>query len=139
MATFSSRGPYVGFDWLVPSVTAPGVAIFAAFRNGIEYTFLQGTSMSSPHVAGAMTLVKAVQPDWTDEEVLSALMMTGSDTVREAVDPNEFDGPLRNADPLDYGGGRVQLQHAAAIGIVLTKKTLPTMRPIRLWAAIHAI
>ncbi|MEO1574614.1 MAG: S8 family serine peptidase, partial [Pseudomonadota bacterium] len=119
MATFSSRGPYTGFDWLVPSITAPGVAIFAGFVNGIEYAFLQGTSMSSPHAAGAMTLVKAVQPTWTDEEVISALIMTGYDGVREAEDPNEFDGPLRDADPLDYGGGRVQLQHAAAVGIVL--------------------
>ncbi|MEM6640001.1 MAG: S8 family serine peptidase [Pseudomonadota bacterium] len=122
MATFSSRGPYTGFDWLVPSVTAPGVAIFAGFRNGIEYAFLQGTSMSSPHVAGSMTLVKAVQPTWTDEEVLSALIMTGSDEVREAVDPNEFDGPLRDADPFDYGGGRVQLEYAAAVGIVLDEE-----------------
>ncbi len=118
MAGFSSRGPYTGFDWLVPSVTAPGVAIFAGFRNGEEYAFLQGTSMSSPHVAGAMTLVKAVQPDWTDEEVLSALIMTGSDNVREAVDPNVFEGELRMADPFDFGGGRVQLQHAASVGIV---------------------
>ncbi|MFK7886461.1 MAG: S8 family serine peptidase, partial [Gammaproteobacteria bacterium] len=119
MAGFSSRGPYTDFDWLVPSVTAPGVAIFAGFRNGEEYAFLQGTSMSSPHVAGSLTLVKAVQPDWTDEEVLSALIMTGSDNVREAVDPNEFEGELRMADPFDYGGGRVQLQHAANVGIVL--------------------
>ena len=119
MATFSSRGPYTGFDWLVPTMTAPGVAIFAGYVNGIEYSFLQGTSMSSPHAAGAMTLLKAVQPTWTDEEVVSALVMTGYDNVREAIDPNEFDGPLRAADPLDYGGGRVQLQHAAAIGLVL--------------------
>lgn len=119
MATFSSRGPYTGFDWLVPSITAPGVAIFAGFVNGIEYSFLQGTSMSSPHAAGAMTLVKAVQPTWTDEEVISALIMTGYDGVREAEDPNQFDGPLRDADPLDYGGGRVQLQYAASVGIVL--------------------
>ncbi|MFK8014671.1 MAG: S8 family serine peptidase [Gammaproteobacteria bacterium] len=118
MATFSSRGPYTGFDWLVPSVTAPGVAIFAGFSNGIEYTFLQGTSMSSPHVAGSMPLVKAVQPTWTDEEVLSALMLTGTDAVREDVDPAVFEGELRAASPFDYGGGRVQLQHAVAAGLV---------------------
>jgi hypothetical protein len=123
MASFSSRGPYNGFDILAPSVAAPGLAIFAAgaqilFQHpgapsvpGL-YGTIQGTSMASPHMAGSAALLKDVHPDWTDAEILSAFMTTGKTTIRK-------ENGVTPATPFEYGGGRLRVDLAARAGLVL--------------------
>ncbi|WP_456405329.1 S8 family peptidase [Thiolapillus sp.] len=120
MAGFSSRGGNRALpDIIKPDVAAPGVGIVAAV--GIDdpapaaWGLLSGTSMASPHVAGAGALLKALHPDWTPAEMQSALMTTAVTTsVRkeDAVTP---------ADPFDMGGGVVDLGAVAAntVGLVL--------------------
>ncbi|MEO9944276.1 S8 family serine peptidase [Paraglaciecola sp.] len=115
MADFSSRGPNTSQDYLPVMVGAPGVDIYAAYVSGIEYSFLSGTSMSSPHVAGASTLVKQVQPDWTDAEVQSALATTAGSAVKE-------DG-ITDATPFDTGGGMIQVDLAVQAGLLLDETT----------------
>lgn len=128
MAGFSSRGPDLASPNVIkPDVTAPGVAIWAAFAShsgpagAPEYAMIQGTSMSSPHAAGAAVLVRALNPLWTPDNVKSALMSTGftspaggKETV--AVTKEDHTTP---ADPFDRGGGRVDVARAAKAGIVL--------------------
>lgn len=117
LASFSSRGPNTALDVLKPEMTAPGVAIFAASLNGEEYTFMGGTSMSSPHNAGAAALLSAVHPEWTPSMIKSAIMTT-------AVTENQFkpDGTTP-ADPFDVGAGRDDLTNAALAGIVFDETT----------------
>jgi hypothetical protein len=68
--------------------------------------------MASPHITGTAALIKQAHPDWTDAEVLSAIMTTGShDLVKE-------DGATP-ADLHDIGGGRVQVAAAIDAGLVL--------------------
>ncbi|MFF1453298.1 S8 family serine peptidase [Streptomyces sp. NPDC058274] len=86
LASFSSRGP--GLDGAIkPDVTAPGVNITAAAAPGSVidkevgenppgYLTISGTSMATPHVAGAAAILKQEHPDWTSAELKSAL--TGS-------------------------------------------------------------
>ncbi len=124
MAGFSSRGPYTNFDILAPHVSAPGVAIYAAGADlavidpdnspsvSAAWGIISGTSMSSPHATGSAALVKQVNPGWSAAEVKSALMTTGTDDMRKE------DG-VTPADPFDYGGGRVQVDLAAAAGLVM--------------------
>lgn len=118
VAGFSSRGPVQSLpDLIQPDVTAPGVDIFAAYADPVDFGFLSGTSMSSPHTAGAGALMMALQPSWTPAEIQSALMTTGV-----------FDGVLKEdgatqADPFDIGAGRVDLSQAGRAGLVQHETT----------------
>ena len=86
-ASFSSRGPSAaaGGDILKPDVIAPGVDILAAVappnNGGLNFALYQGTSMSSPHVAGIGALLKQLHPNWSPMMIKSALMTTGTDVL----------------------------------------------------------
>ncbi|PWI17695.1 peptidase S8 [Streptomyces sp. Act143] len=87
LAFFSSTGPRAGDGAIKPDVTAPGVDITAAAAKGSVidqevgekpdgYLTISGTSMATPHVAGAAAILKQEHPDWTYTELKGAL--TGS-------------------------------------------------------------
>ncbi len=124
MAAFSSRGPNNQVpDLIKPDMTAPGVDILAAVaslgQTAPEIEFYSGTSMSSPHMAGAGALMmQAKHPAWTVAEIQSALMTTAvwDNTVREE------DG-ITPTDPFDRGSGRVNVGNALDAGLLLNITT----------------
>ncbi|MEV0645650.1 S8 family serine peptidase [Phytomonospora sp. NPDC050363] len=76
-ASFSSRGPVPGNHELKPDISAPGVAITGAAAGSlgeVHYTRMSGTSMATPHVAGAVALIRQAHPDWTAQQVKAALV-----------------------------------------------------------------
>ncbi|MBT8131237.1 MAG: S8 family serine peptidase, partial [Gammaproteobacteria bacterium] len=111
IAGFSSRGPLLagGGDLLKPDVSAPGVDVLAAVappgNGGQDFASYQGTSMSSPHVAGLAALLTELHPDWSPMMIKSALMTTGFDL-------------LSGADPFAQGAGHVDPNKAADPGLV---------------------
>ncbi len=115
LAGFSSRGPNRSVpDMIAPSVAAPGVDIIAAdgVDGALSWGFNSGTSMASPHAAGAGALLIGMHPDWTPAEVQSALMTTGfRDVLQE-------DGETP-ATPFDQGSGRIQVDWATDAGLIL--------------------
>ncbi|MFP3915749.1 MAG: S8 family serine peptidase, partial [Actinomycetota bacterium] len=114
MASFSSRGPNRAVDVIVPDVTAPGVDIFAALGTDSysvnEHGFISGTSMASPHVAGASALVRQARPAWTPAQIQSALMTTARNTVLN------HDGEA--ATPYAQGSGHFDVGDAVMAGLL---------------------
>ncbi|MFJ4466911.1 S8 family serine peptidase [Streptomyces sp. NPDC089424] len=103
LASFSSRGPRVGDGALKPEITGPGVDVLAARSRYAPgegaYTTMSGTSMATPHVAGAAALVAAAHPGWTGQQIKDALISTAKAT------------PAHSA--FDAGNGRVDAAAAA--------------------------
>ena len=101
-ADFSSVGPTTISLRLKPDVAAPGVNVLSSVSGG-GWAELSGTSMASPHVAGAAALLRQRHPAWTVEQLKSALVQSGVDSVTEHG---------RGAGPRFQGGGVVALQRA---------------------------
>jgi len=77
-ASFTSGGPRTGDSNLKPDVTAPGVSIIStAIGTGNAGAALSGTSMASPHVAGAAALTRQAHPDWRVADIKAAIVNTG--------------------------------------------------------------
>ncbi|HMN28665.1 MAG TPA: S8 family serine peptidase, partial [Caldilineaceae bacterium] len=126
IAGFSSRGgPGQTLGISKPDVTAPGIQILAGTtpmgatalsgRPGQLFQSIQGTSMSSPHVAGAAALLKALRPDWTPGQIKSALMTTAK---TEGVVKEDSVTP---ATPFDDGSGRIDLTVAGNPGLTIAE------------------
>lgn len=89
MAGFSSQGPTPDLESRVkPDVVAPGVNELSAAPLGHCdegaadcWAFNQGTSMASPHLAGMAAVVRGAHPEWTAEQVRSAVVNTATDGV----------------------------------------------------------
>ncbi|MGW0458753.1 S8 family peptidase [Streptomyces tendae] len=76
-ASFSSRGPVAVTHTLKPEISAPGVDISAASAGGrgvYAYRTMSGTSMATPHVAGAAAVVRQAHPDWSAQQIKAALV-----------------------------------------------------------------
>lgn len=120
VAGFSFRGPrLIGNQGLVkPDITAPGVDILAVGAAGVvgnDGVYLNnGTSMSSPHNAGAAALMSALHPTWTPSQIKSALSLSSNNTGSV----NEDGTPVRL---WDYGSGRVNLAKAAKVGLIMNE------------------
>ncbi|KAF7767489.1 hypothetical protein PCIT_a4382 [Pseudoalteromonas citrea] len=106
----SSRGPNGEPSFLKPDIAAPGTDILSAYSpdegNGITFRAISGTSMASPHVAGAAALMKQAHPEWNAIEIKTALMSTSK---MEGL--HKEDGETK-ADAFDVGAGRLDVPSA---------------------------
>jgi subtilisin family serine protease len=111
LAPYSNRGPRLGDAAVKPELTAPGTGIGAARAAGTSrgtiiderYTRLDGTSMATPHVAGAAALLAQVHPDWTWDQLKDALVST----AEPGVDYGTFQGGAGRLDAARAVGDRV--------------------------------
>jgi serine protease AprX len=123
VASFSSRGPVTWQnvdpynDWpyppgkLKPTVSAGGVSTTST-RMCSGYTALSGTSMATPHVAGAVALIVEANPNLTPEEIKQILI----DTATDRGDPGRDNV---------YGAGRVNAYAAVVAALDANDRVTP--------------
>jgi subtilisin family serine protease len=130
IAGFSSRGPVTWqnippyLDWpyppgkIKPTVSAPGVATVSTSSNCSGYLTLDGTSMASPHIAGAVALILAANPNLDHLEVKQILKDTALDLGANGPDNN-------------YGAGRVDVYDAVVMALSMLETRADSMTVFR--------
>jgi len=128
LARFSStgppilQGPGVGVgqpqNKIKPDVTAPGVNVYSSIPSfGCAsppcFAFFQGTSMATPHVAGSAALLVQLHPNWSPEQIKSALVNSAHRPVKS------FSSGAAINDPMRRGGGRIDLAAASQVTATL--------------------
>lgn len=101
IASFSSRGAQPGSaGWNPVTVVGPGVNVYATYK-GNTYTTMSGTSMATPHVAGAAVLIKQRFPAYTPAQVKALLQKSATDLGPAGID-------------LTYGAGLINCEKAVS-------------------------
>src|SRR5437868_5638852 len=112
IASFSSRGPVTidGSNRVKPDITAPGTNTRSSYNTSDNaYTSLSGTSMATPHIAGAMALLWCARPDLRHGIADSRTVLDNAAHVISSTQCGD-PGPPNNV----YGWGRVDI--SAAVG-----------------------
>ncbi|XP_059639173.1 subtilisin-like protease SBT2.5 [Cornus florida] len=138
VASYSSRGPDVintllkTVDVLKPNIMAPGSSIWAAWSpnsegdqdsKGHHFALASGTSMATPHIAGAAALIKQKHPNWSPAMITSAMMTTADITDRTGVPIlARHTKQLAPATPFDFGAGFINVSRAIDPGLVFNTK-----------------
>lgn len=134
MAAFSSRGPVRGLGQIKPDISAPGVQVLAACPpasvlgalavvaspTSPNYIRIDGTSMATPHTAGAVALIKQAHLGWKPDVVRTVLINTATN-MRDLNGGTKADG-LTADNIISQGGGLIDVYHAvnakALMGII---------------------
>lgn len=105
IAEFSSRGPSLcggeGSLLIKPEVSAPGVSVRSSVENG-GYASNSGTSMASPHVSGAILLLKEAFPYLSGEDLMLALYYSATDLGPAGEDNTYGMGMINVKAAYDY-------------------------------------
>ncbi len=132
-STSSSQGPSPN-GTVKPDLSAPGTDILSA-NTGADgapdgFVLASGTSMASPHVAGAAAVLRQAWPDWTPAQVKAALLASAEPVVKVAQDP---------APATVQGAGRLNLAAALDPGLLVDPPALALDRASLLQRAFRFV
>jgi hypothetical protein len=129
LSTFSSLGPSLDFS-VKPEIVAIGEGSYGATQNDFPGEFLQrffeltsfdvsgfgfsdGTSFSSPRVAGAAALIKQMNPTWKPEDIKSAIVISAERPLS-----------IASASAIERGGGHIDTAKAIDVPLIIKPSTL---------------
>ncbi|AEM79928.1 S8 family serine peptidase [Thermoanaerobacter wiegelii] len=132
---FSSWGVTPSFDFK-PEIMAPGGGIYSTL-NKDSYGLMSGTSMSSPHVAGAMALIAEALKDKVSKgeltfkdgrDFVEMAKIMAMNTAKVIIDTNDNAAPytgkiLRSPKPYSprqQGAGMIQIDKAIKTPVTIT-------------------
>src|SRR6266498_3027340 len=148
LAGFSSQGP-TAVDFAVkPDVTSVGVNVLSSITcvdkpagcpgDGSGWAFFQGTSMSTPHIAGSAAVLLSFN-DWSPAQVKSALVNRADMVIKDAVTGTHDVGPTAQGtgrenlsvaadattwmDPVSASFGKVTVGHPTSLTVTLYNPT----------------
>src|SRR5437667_1931520 len=149
LAGFSSQGP-TAVDFAVkPDVTSVGVNVLSSITcvdkpagcpgDGSGWAFFQGTSMSTPHIAGSAAVLLNLHSDWSPAQVKSGLVNRADLVIKDAVTGTHDVGPTAQGggretlsvaadpttwmDPVSASFGKVTVGHPTSVTITLSNPT----------------
>lgn len=118
MSDFSSRGPNGDSSFLKPEIAAPGSDILSASAvPGDVFNINSGTSMASPHVAGAAALLRQQRPELDAFQIKSILMTSSNPAVKKEDATTE-------ATPFDRGAGRLDIEAATKTAVAFDQASI---------------
>ena len=131
MAGFSSWGPTHGDLLIKPDVSAPGADVLSSVpANSCSappcWAFFGGTSMATPHLAGAAAVVRGIHPAWSAAEVRSAIVNTAQQGVLRHPETDTVTN-----DALIVGSGLLDVSAAASAvaGLDPVSQSFGAVRP----------
>jgi minor extracellular serine protease Vpr len=149
LAGFSGQGP-TNVDFAVkPDVVSVGVNVLSSITcvgkpntcpgDGTGWAFFQGTSMSTPHIAGSAAVLLNIDSSWSPAQVKSALVNRADLVIKDAKTGLHDIGPTAQGtgrenlsvaadattwmDPVSASFGRVTLGHPTSVTITLSNPT----------------
>ncbi len=110
----TSRGVRRNDLGVKPDISAPGQSIISTgFGTGNLSATMTGTSMASPHVAGAMALLRQLHPTWSVEELKALVMNTANHNIFTGIN-----GTGSTFGVARTGAGRIDLQDASNADVI---------------------
>ncbi|HZR06170.1 MAG TPA: S8 family serine peptidase [Candidatus Udaeobacter sp.] len=149
LAGFSSQGPTNVDVAIKPDVTSVGVNVLSSITcvgkgpgcpgDGSGWAFFQGTSMSTPHIAGSAAVLKELHSTWSPAQIKSALVNRTDLVIKDAVTGTHDVGPTAQGagrenlgvaadgttwmDPVSASFGRITAGRPVSLNITLTNPT----------------
>lgn len=103
------RASFSNYNQKLVNVFAPGDKIYSTIPGG-KYEYLQGTSMASPVVAGAASVLLAYMPNLTPAQIIESLVKTSNkSTVNAMINSNTNN----RFDMISEAGGVIDVRKAA--------------------------
>lgn len=131
VSAFSSWGPTPDLQFK-PEITAPGGGILSTVRES-DYAVKSGTSMATPHVAGAMALIKQAYlkqgRNLQGRPFVETVKAAAMNTAQPILNPNETasasDGSRSGVLPYSprvQGAGMIQVAKAIQTPVIITDR-----------------
>lgn len=124
MSDFTSWGPAPNLEF-APQITAPGGNIYSTLNNN-SYGSMSGTSMSSPHVAGATALIiqglKDNGIELEGRELVEFVKKTIINTAETLTETNAFEEEVPYS-PRRQGSGMIQAKEAIKNRVLVTDES----------------